>query len=293
MFNAQAGKLEVWGSLTWAGGGLEGVVDLNGTTTLSNNNSRKVVDPGLLRNFGVLIVDGTFPLELNGSTLENHGTINFVSTAGIIDGIQVPGTFKNMLTAQGPATVIKTAGEATSIAVRFENHGLLNANGRQINFQNHNVGQLGPGAITMLKGGTLTVQLGFQFDLNGGTFIGDSGAAAGSFTGKLANVGGTVVVGSNQDRMVFKVVGEYEQGVNGSLVIMAYGYGDFGKLRVTAAATLNGMLTVIAAPGFDPAPATLNQEILFADGGLLENLAFSLPPGWQPVIDADSIEIDN
>jgi hypothetical protein len=294
MFNAQAGKLEVWGSLTWASGELQGLIELRGDTMLANNNATKQMNAGLMRNYGHFTVDGTGQIVLNGGTLENYGTVNFVSSAAMKDGNILIGTFKNMFTTQGPATVIKTAGEATSIAVRFENHGLLNANGRQIKFQVHDVVQTGPGAVTMFGGGTIDLQGMIKFEINGGMFLGDTGLVVGAFNGKLVNTGGTLVVGSDPDRATFKLVGDYEQGVNGALQVVGHGFGNFGKLRVSGNANLNGAISIIAAGGFDPPAGTLDEEVVWVGGVMGYNLvAFNLPQGWWLDNHLNSIDVKN
>lgn len=166
-------------------------------------------------------------------TIQNGGTFDIRTNGRIAEtNLQAPQFSKLLVEAGG--SLKKTAGAATTyVAVDFQNSGNVQLSSGSVLLLYNAVQAAGQ---TWLAGGALIT--GTSYMLNGGTFF---SSGSGSFQGNLLNNAGTVIITKGAG---ISILGNYFQGLNGTLVCNISDQGQYATLSVSGNATLSGTLTV-------------------------------------------------
>lgn len=192
---------------------------------------------------GTTTVDGPGSVELDGSTtLDNAGAMS-IGAGGVVEGQTCcvnPDHFDN----SGGLVVAASGGTATVGSLDFTNTGMVKALSGTLSIGGP--GYLQAAGTTDLAGGSISAA-GEPVTLTGGSLAGD-----GTVTAAVANKSGTVEPGPQGG---LSVVGSYDQGGQGSLVISAAGADrgtSYSPLAVQGEVSLDGSLRVVTSGGFTP-----------------------------------------
>ncbi len=236
--------------------GAGGVLDFDDTGT---TGALRMVNGGRRHGDGTLTVgSGTSSLALGSFT--DAGLTTFSA------GSQTTITGTILLDAPTAAHTLRLNGTTTWSAGDFQivdagtidNAGALTITGASVNLALFDGPALnGPRELRNVSG-TLTVQpgasLGLPFSqpllLDGGVLRG-----GGTVNGDVESTGGTVSPGSSPGTLA--IAGDYTQEAGGTLRVEIAGTdaSQYDLLDVGGTATIDGVLEIVNAPGFDPAPS--------------------------------------
>ncbi len=235
------GTQTVTGAISGTGGALTkqgiGTLNLGGTDTYTggtNVNAGKIVmlDSGKLATTGAVTVENGATFDISGVAPASSFTVAGISGAGNF----VIGA-KNFIVGDSTDTVLSGVISGTGGTLTKQGSGKLTLNGinTYTGLTTVNAGILDVGDSTHA-----TASLAGAVTLNGGTVMG-----AGTIAGLLANIAGNIAPGNSIGTLT---TASYSQGAGGTLT-MEVSPSAADKLIVTGAASLNGTLALVYAPG--------------------------------------------
>jgi hypothetical protein len=279
-----AGAISSGNNFHWAGGtvsNLAGLYVFNGM--LIDGPAVKSLSNTTLNSTAQAVWDGTGNIELTSSTFNNYGYLEIRNNQIFRDTIPAGGsTFNNGAVPGGRGSVAKTGGvNGTVFDIQFETSADLSFGGYPIRFQ-RGIIQSDPNSSTVLAGGTLAVDAGQVYSLQGGTLIG-----GGFISGSLNVSGGTVDVGSAPADLPLTVSGNYTQQ-GGTLKVHASGDSAWGWVNVWGNADLAGTLVIDLLMPY--APASGFQQTILTVGGTRTG-TFPDPAGWTVTASVSGITV--
>jgi RHS repeat-associated protein len=294
VLDATLGPLVNTDTMTVAGGGIDitGTIDNEGTIDVVGNTSIKILDT-LNNNSGGLIDfqgDGFFvnghQLIANAGTIRKSSGTGTTTLTGVVENTGTieadSGTIKLLLIVDEVNGTTLTAGTWNALdgaAIAFPSGTGITTNQASITLE-------GAGAtITGIQG--LAANSGNLAITNGASFT-----TAGDFDNK-----GGLTLGAGS---TLAVAGKYAQSASGPLTIDIGGTpvgGQFGRLKVTASATLAGSISTTFVDGFDPIAGDSYSIVTYASETGGASLSFQgLSSGrfgfLQPDVNATSIVLN-
>jgi hypothetical protein len=222
-----------------------GNVMLAGTGTVDLTNTQNNVFDSNTANEVLTIqgvtIQGACQIGQNSLGIINRGTILASASGGIT--IDPPGTAGFVNDAAG--TLAAQGGNIGIITGPFTNAGTVRIDAGRLIDRN-------PGDFPQTAGDTLVhgeLQVSGSFFLQGGTLTG-----TGLVDTNVINSGGTLTPGAGEGSGTLAIEGTYTQSTGGAMAIDLGGSlpGEWDRLTVTAAASLNGVLHVRFRGGFAP-----------------------------------------
>jgi|GEM_PF-1356785 len=225
-----------------------GNVLLTGTGTVDLTNTQNNVFDSNVANEVLTIqgvtIRGACQMGQNSLGILNRGTILSTHSSGIFIDPPAAG-FVN----DAAGTLAAQTGNISIVTGPFTNAGTLRVDaGRLID--------RAPGDIPQTAGETLVhgeLQVSGSFLLQGGTLTGN-----GLVDTNVINSAGTLTPGAGEGSGTLTIEGTYTQAAGGAMAIDLGGAlpGEWDRLTVTAAASLNGALNVRFRGGFAPSVGT-------------------------------------
>jgi hypothetical protein len=258
--------LTVTGTMDWTGGTMNGtgITALGPASTLNLSGSfDRVLDNRTFSTAGAIAFSGAGRLITgNGAAVNNSGTWTLAGDELILYTFGAVPVFTNT------GTLIKASGAGISmIGCVFNNNGIVNVNSGTLQL---NQGGLSTGAFNAAAGTTLQFTGGTQ-RLTGSASLPSAGLT--QVTNGAALVIDTSVSLQNFGLLngsleltchgILNVGGNYDQTVNGTLIIDIGGASAFGTLKVTGTANLAGTLDVDLVNDFDPSLGDAYRPLTF------------------------------